>query len=130
MSRCWSDDKTCGYAMSGQISNATDEIVLTTRRRWSGEEKRAILSEVTASGLSVSEFARRRGLARDLLFRWRREERERVVPVVGQTGFIALSLPAPHCATGIEIVLGCGVRLIVGERADLALLKRVIAALT
>lgn len=117
--------------MSGQITNATDEIVFTARRRWSDGEKRAVLSELTASGLSVSEFARRRGLARDLLFRWQREERHRSASSDGAAGFIPLSLPGPRSGAdqGLEIVLASGVRLIVGERTDVALLKRVIAAL-
>jgi hypothetical protein len=117
--------------MSGHISSATDEIVFTARRRWSDGEKRALLSELAASGLSVSEFARRRGLARDLLFRWRREERERSASSSGVAGFIPLSLPGPKSSAdqGIEIVLASGVRLIIGERTDIALLKRVIAAL-
>lgn len=117
--------------MSGQITNATEEIVFTARRRWSDGEKRALLSELGASGLSVSEFARRRGLARDLLFRWRREERDRSASSRSVTGFIPLSLPGPKSGAdqGVEIVLASGVRLMVGERTDLALLKRVIATL-
>jgi transposase len=116
--------------MSGQIANPANEIVLTARRRWSSEEKQALLTELVASGLSVSEFARRRGVARDLLFRWRREERDRIASEA--PGFIPLSLPAPRGGAdgGIEVVLASGVRVIVGERANLALLRRVIAALS
>ena len=110
---------------------ATEEIVLTSRRRWSDDEKRSLLSDLSASGLSVSEFARLRGLSRDLLFRWRRGERDRITSTNVATGFVPLALPAPGGGVdrGIEIVLASGVRLVVGERSNLALLKRVIAVL-
>jgi transposase-like protein len=82
-------------------------------------------------GVSVTEVARRRGLTRELLFRWRREARKKAGMAKESAGFIPLSLPAPRGATasGIEVVLASGARLIVGEQTDLALLKRVIAAL-
>lgn len=120
-----SDDKTGVFPMSGQTTNSAGEIVFTARRRWSHEEKRALLAELTASGLTVSEFSRRCGVSRDLVFRWRREARERPAP----TGFIPLSLPAPRTAdrsAGIEIILASGVRLVIGDCCDLALLRRVV----
>lgn len=112
------------------MSNETHDVVLSTRRRWSEEEKRSILGEVRG-GLSVTEVARRRGLSRELLFRWGREARKKTDCGNDGTGFIPLSLPGPQSGTsgGIEVVLSCGSRLIVGEGTDLALLKRVIAAL-
>jgi transposase len=112
------------------MSNKTNEVVLSTRRRWSDEEKRIILAEI-GGGVSVTEVARRRGLSRELLFRWRREACKRVDLANEHTGFIPLSLPAPQSGkgAGIEVVLASGARLIVGERTDLALLKRVMVAL-
>lgn len=45
------------------------------RRRWSSEDKARIVEESLASGVSVSEVARRHGLSPQQLFAWRREAR-------------------------------------------------------
>jgi transposase len=45
------------------------------RRRWSREDKARIVVESLASGVSVSEVARRHGLSPQQLFAWRREAR-------------------------------------------------------
>ena len=42
------------------------------RRRWTTEQKLRIIEESYDSGASVSEVARRNGVAPNLLFRWRR----------------------------------------------------------
>lgn len=118
--------------MSGQMANERGEIVLSTRRRWSEEEKTAILAEAADGRMSVSEVARRHGLARDLLFRWRRELRAKAQAAESPAGFVAVSLPAPAFAVrngSIEIVLKGDCRVIVSRDADLALLKHVIAIL-
>ena len=43
------------------------------RRRWSEEQKRAIVAEACAPGASVSEVARRRDVVSGQIYRWRRE---------------------------------------------------------
>jgi transposase-like protein len=48
-------------------------VLADMRRRWTLEEKRAVVGESQASSASVSAVARRHGLAPALLFRWRRE---------------------------------------------------------
>jgi transposase len=45
------------------------------RRRWMSEDKTRIVEESLASGVSVSEVARRHGLSPQQLFAWRREAR-------------------------------------------------------
>jgi len=45
------------------------------RRRWSREDKARIVVESLASGVSVSEVARRHGLSPQQLFAWRRQAR-------------------------------------------------------
>lgn len=118
--------------MSGHSANPSFEVVASTRRRWSQEEKQAILSEASDGGISVSEVARRHGLSRDLLFRWRRELRKAAAAAQGShRGFVPLSLPAPAGLRNdaIEIVLAHGRRLIVGRDVDMGVLKRVIEAL-
>jgi transposase-like protein len=48
------------------------------RRRWSAEEKEALLNAWRASGLSAREFSRREGLQKTSLWRWSRERRQAV----------------------------------------------------
>ena len=45
------------------------------RRRWSAEQKRAIVAEAFASGASVSEVARRMDVVPGQIYRWRHELR-------------------------------------------------------
>ena len=53
------------------------------RRRWTTEQKIRIIEESFDSGASVSEVARRNGVAANLLFRWRRLMSEGGVAAVG-----------------------------------------------
>ena len=53
------------------------------RRRWSAEEKAAIVQETWAPGISVSLVARRHGIAPNQLFRWRRLYAEGALSAVG-----------------------------------------------
>jgi len=53
------------------------------RRRWSVEEKRAILEEVEQPGNSISSVARRLGVNPNLLFRWRKLQREGALVAIG-----------------------------------------------
>ena len=43
------------------------------RRRWSDEQKRAVVAAAFAPGAVVSEVARRADLCTSLIYRWRRE---------------------------------------------------------
>ena len=56
--------------MSGHISN-DKIIVVETRRRWSDEERQRALDDTMTA--SVSAVARKHGMAKSLLFRWRKE---------------------------------------------------------
>lgn len=116
--------------MSGDI---TKVFVADIRRRWSPEQKQAIIEESKTN--PVSRVAKKHGLSTTLLFRWRKAE-----GLTGTRGaprrlpastFIPVAVSAPACGEGtIEIALASGARLIVGHKTDLALLKRVIAALS
>lgn len=118
--------------MSGQSANSSFEVVATTRRRWSLEDRQAILSEASG-GVSVSEVARRHGLSRELLFRWRRDLRKKAIAPEHDGGqrFVRLSLPPPGALAdgAIEIVLPSGCRVIVGPHCDVDALKRIIEVL-
>ena len=45
---------------------------MARRRRWHSAEKLRIVEEMLTDGDSVSAVARRHGVARNLLYRWRR----------------------------------------------------------
>lgn len=53
----------------------------TRRRSWSAEEKRRVLGEALQPGAVVSEIARRHGVCKSLVFRWRRQAREGLLEV-------------------------------------------------
>lgn len=116
--------------MSGDI---TKVFVADTRRRWSNEQKRAIVEESKSN--PVARVARKYGMAASLLFRWRKVEG---LTGTGKRGaprrlpantFIPVAVSAPAGEGEIEIALSSGARLIVTKTTDLALLKRVIAVL-
>ena len=92
---------------------------ITKRTRWTQEEARNVLAEQEASGLSVTVFARRRGLNPKRLYRWRaafREEQHgdglRLVEFVPQreapTGRVLLHAPTGHTLElhGVDLVDG------------------------
>lgn len=125
--------------MSGHISR--DNIVVETRRRWSDDERRRAVEETQY--LPVSAVARKHGMAKSLLFRWRKEagltgKRGHVagfVPVrIEATPAISVVVPltpAPvtHEVGSIEIELVGGIKLRVSGTVRSEALRQVIAAL-
>jgi transposase len=59
-------------SMTGKIERVEVITSVQRRRRWSAEEKAAIVQETWAPGMSVSLVARRHGIAPNQLFTWRR----------------------------------------------------------
>ena len=74
------------------------------RRRWSEEQKRAIVAESFAPGAVVSEVARRADVSPGQIYRWRQELRAAVA------GFAPLLIAAPDNPTsnGVEGRRFCG----------------------
>lgn len=119
-------------------STEVERFVVTAeaRRRWSREEKQAIVGEIV--GRTVSAVARRHNIAPSLLFRWKRELGTATKPEA--PAFVRVGLPAPVADGGhdtrvlphlpgngaIEIVLRGGRRVIVGKDADMAVLERIL----
>ena len=67
------------------------------RRRWSIEQKLAILAEAGRPGISVSEVARRHDLHASQVFKWRRQARLGELMPVGSAaipGFVPVALGA------------------------------------
>ena len=55
------------------------------RRRWTTEQKLALVEEALRPGSSVAGVADRHGVSRSLLFEWRRQAREGTMPGLVQT---------------------------------------------
>ena len=66
------------------------------RRRWSDEEKLAILMEVGVAGSTVADVARAHDLTRQHIYQWRRQMREKgMYPAPDGSVFLALDGPGP-----------------------------------
>lgn len=118
------------------------------RRLWSAEEKRRIVAETFEPGASVSIVARRHDVNANQVFSWRRRfgaEPSAFVPVVitpeptpepsQASGDASSAAPegqpaAPSAIAGrMEIVLGCGTRIVVDKTVNAGALARVIEVL-
>jgi transposase len=141
------------------MSYATAEVLgrVERRRRFSVEQKLAVLREATAPGASMSAVARRHGLLPAQVYKWRRLAELGVIGVPGASelpSFVAVeiaqeapSLPAPVSAEKptavvetsrrrrrkkaglIEIELEGGRRVRVDRDVDAAALERVLDVL-
>jgi len=119
------------------------------RRRWSREEKQRIVAESYESGASVSAVARRNDVNANLVFTWRRQDRDGQLggdgdaPPVLMPVTITPAEPTPPPAARvvsagsrgprrsgvIEIDLGDGRCVRVGCDVDALALRRVLAVL-
>jgi transposase len=110
------------------------------RRRWSEDEKLKIVLESLQAPRQVAATARRYGVSRSLLLRWRRLFRpEPKDATEQQIGFVAARVvPDSGVAPGpvgpasdgaIEIEFAAGVRMRITGTVDAATLKAVVAAL-
>ncbi len=111
-----------------------DIIETGRRRRWTPDQKAAIVAESFSTKLSVCEVARRHEIAPSQLFGWRRDAR---LPI--ETGFAPAVLveSGPGAATRlgsqeapvIVVELASGGRVVIGERASAAVVSAVLKAL-
>jgi transposase len=110
------------------------------RRRWSEDEKLKIVLESMKAPRRVAATARRYGVSRSLLLRWRRLFRPEPKDAPGQQlGFVpAMVVPESRAAPGpvgsagsgaIEIEFAAGARMRITGTVDAATLKAVVAAL-
>ena len=125
--------------MSG--ANFAHRYSVDTRRRWSEDEKQAIVAEALQPGVNVSGVARKHGIKPSLLFRWRKLAKNEVKPEPAPA-FLPVSLTAsaksgdtncdcraseePTADSRIEIELLNGRRVRVGPGADMGALKRIL----
>jgi len=101
------------------------------RRRWSADQKRAILAAADEPGASVSEVARRAEICTSLIYRWRQLRRE-------ATGFVPAVLvddpptaaPVPMAgSTAIVVQLTGGARVSIAASASADLVTAALRAL-
>jgi transposase len=118
--------------MSGHGS--TDNFtVVSTRRIWSQSEKLLIVSEAVAPGASICAVARRHNLSSNLLYRWIKSFKAN--EPVQKPAFVPIDLAPPAEPSSartngmIEVVLANGRILRIGSDIDMAVLKRIAAAL-
>ena len=126
--------------MSGDRTFQRFDVVASTRRSWSREQKLAIVAEVEAPGASVSQVARRHGVHASLLFRWRRDLKAKPGAPASDSPapppiqrFVPVMLPPPEAPvpakpSPIEITIAGGRTMRVGADVDTAALVRIIAA--
>jgi transposase len=122
--------------MKGEVLTGAER-----RRRWSSEEKAAIVGETLLAGAGVAEIARRHGISRSLLYTWRRASGQRsakagaashlpdLVPVVIADGEGGRSVAAAKPAGTIEIALPGAVHVRLLGRIDERTLRVVLGAL-
>ena len=123
------------------------------RRRWSVEDKLRIVAETHAAGSQVRAIAVRNGLCESLVYTWRRQAREGLLVSPETPTFMPVrTLEAPNSAAlppepertiepqasaahqasqagMIEIELGDGRRIRVGNDVNVVSLRRVLQAL-
>jgi len=109
------------------------------RRRWSVEEKVAIVREAAVPGVRVADVARRRDISRAQVYQWRAAVREGrlTVPGHGVASFVPVEvapLPVPpgsgeaEAGQPVEIGLAGGRSLKVWSSLPIAALRRLIRA--
>lgn len=109
------------------------------RRRWSEDEKLKIVLESLQAPRQVAATARRYGVSRSLLLRWRRSFRPEPKDAADQPGFVPAIVvaesgptPGPVAPAGggaIEIEFAAGARMWITGTVDAATLKAAVAAL-
>jgi transposase len=100
------------------------------RRRWSADQKRAILAAADEPGASISEVARRADICTSLIYRWRQLRRE-------AAGFVPVLVDEPPSAapgatsgsTAIVVDLAGGARVSIAASAPAALVTAALRAL-
>ena len=109
------------------------------RRRWSEDEKLEIVLKSLQSPRQAAPTARRYGISRSLLLRWRRsfrpEPKDAAQPgfvpaiVVAESGPMPCPVPPASNGGSIEIEFAAGAQMRITGAVDKATLKAAVAAL-
>ncbi len=73
--------------------------VVQRRRRWTTEQKLALVEEAMRPGSSVAGVADRHGMSRSVLFEWRRQAREGTMP-----GLVRMESEVPPTLVPVRVV--------------------------
>jgi transposase len=122
------------------MSARTQRIEVITRgerrRRWSPEQKQAIVLESLSSNIPLTAVARKHGIGTGLLYSWRHQlltrrpgEAACFARVEMTDEPLRLAAPVAPPSGQIEIVLPHGILLRVDAQVDEPALRRVLAAL-
>jgi transposase len=110
------------------------------RRRWSPEQKQAIVAESVAGEMPITAIARKHGIGTGQLYGWRHQLLSKRPTGAAYFAEVEMAIE-PRCATGpvavpftqppgqIEIVLADGTAVRVDPQVDECALRRVLAAL-
>ena len=109
---------------------------LERRRRWSDDEKLAIVLSVGVNGATVSQVAQRHEIRRQQIYAWRYELRRKgLLTPDDATLFLPVDITSPPGACApeaslalVEVVLRNGRSLRVDAHVDAAVLTRLIQA--
>lgn len=113
---------------------------LERRRRWSDDEKLAIVLSVGIDGATVTQVAQRHEITRQQIYAWRYELKKKgMLPPDAATLFLPVDIPPLSTGTGdvcpfenvptrIEVVLRNGRSLRVDTHVDATALTRLIRA--
>jgi transposase len=80
------------------------------RRRWSEEQKAAIVAETLEAGAAVSEVAQRHGVSASQVFSWRKAARKQAAAVTAACPAFVPAAIEPGPSTPVRV--GCGHLLI------------------
>jgi transposase-like protein len=121
------------------------EIILgQARRRWSEDEKRALVGETLVGGQTVNGVARRHNISRSMLFGWRKQFRKTLgftaaaptpigltpVAIAGpEPSEPAVPPTVPASMPRIELEFGRGIRLRISGAVDPDLAAAVMKAM-
>lgn len=109
-------------------------ISVGARKRWTPEQKRALVAATFEDGAKVSAVARRNGVSTSQLFAWRKQWREQLAPVraaEATAGFLPLAIAAEARTTTLELELELagGARMRVTGNVNADLVAAVVKAL-
>lgn len=123
--------------MSGDNFERRFEIAAETRRRWSRDEKLAIVKEACEACANVSAVARRHGVKPALLYRWKKQFSGAASPALVPVKISEPSGEESDCASAtsrardciVEVGLGNGRLIRVPADIEGSALGRIVVAL-
>jgi transposase-like protein len=96
-------------------------------RYWRDEDGERVLHALRESGASVAAFARKHGVNRARLMRWRKRLQDAEVPRFHPVKVVSATASSPGAS--IELVLAGGHRIVLRRGFDGALLREIVRVL-